>query len=358
MSGRQAILPVRPALALLFISLVGLLALAPATALGLTADFSFDPDDPLTNQTVEFSGAASDVTPGATIASWSWELGGDTTCDDRDEQEISCSFRHPGTPSVTLTVTDSLGGSDSKTRAIEIGDRPPSASIAVVPNDPVAGEPVTFVSTSADPDGSIAHQLWDLDGDGQFDDSSAVYVQRTFARAGPYDIGLRVTDDSGVSATSLITVIVGDAFGGGLIVERSGQSPGSASALRLMTPFPIVRMSGIVRRRGIRLRLLSVSAPVGASVAFRCRGRGCPFHRRNRTVKSKGSATSGAPGVVRVRRFRHRLVRAGAVIKVLVSSPGSIGKYTRFRIRRGRVPARQDRCLLPGSTDPISCPST
>jgi hypothetical protein len=58
-----------------------------------------------------------------------------------------------------------------------------------------------------------------------------------------------------------------------------------------------------------------------------------------------------------MRRFGHRLLRAGATLRVLVSSPGSVGKYTRFRIRRGRVPARRDRCLPPGGTIPIRCPS-
>jgi PKD repeat protein len=349
MSGRQANLPLG-ILALLLFSLVAPLVVAPASALALSADFSVHPDDPLTNQDVQFS--ATDPT----AISWNWVFDSDAECGDTNEQEVTCSFPHAGPRSVTLTVSDGVGA-DTTTQKIEIGNRPPSASIAAIPSDPVAGEPVTFVSTSTDPDGSIKRQAWDLDGDGQFDDSSAVYVQKTFPRAGSYTIGLMVTDDSNATAVSQISVIVGD-VAGGLIVEGSGQPPGSASALRLMTPFPIVRMSGLVRRRGIKLRLLSASAPAGASVAFRCHGRGCPFHRRSRIVKApKGTATSGSLGTVRLHRFGHRLLRAGAVVKVLVSSPGSIGKYTRFRIRRGRVPARDDSCLLPSSKEPISCPS-
>jgi hypothetical protein len=360
MSGRQAILPARPVLPLLFISLAALIAfaLAPAPAFALSADFSMDPGSPLTNQTIDFSGEVSDVIVGATIESWSWDLDGDGEFGDAGGQDVSRSFPRPGDRYVRLRVTDSFGNEDTRTRRITIGNRPPSASIAAIPNNPVAGQPITFFSTSTDSDGSIKRQSWDLDGDGQFDDSSDVYVEKTFPRAGAYIVGLAVTDDSNVSATSRITVIVADAAPGGLIVERSGQPPGSASALRLMAPFPIVRMSGLVRRHGIKLRLLSVSAPPGASIAFRCRGRGCPFHRRSRVVKpTKGSDTSAGAGVVRIRRFGHRLLRAGAVLKVLVSSPGSVGKYTRFRIRRGRVPSRQDRCLPPGGRDPISCPS-
>jgi len=350
--------PVRPVLSLLLLSFLASIAVAPATAFALDADFSIDPDNPLTNQSVEFTGEVSDLTVGTTIESWSWDLDGDGEFGDAEGREVSRSFSRPSDRLVRLRVTDSLGDQATKTREITIRDRAPSASIAAIPSNPIAGQPVTFFSASTDPDGWIKSQSWDLDGDGLFGDSSNVYVQKTFPRAGAYTVRLSVTDDSNVSATSKISVIVADAAPGGLIIERSGQPPGSASALRLMTPFPIVRMSGIVRKRGIKLRLLSVSAPLGAAVTVRCRGRGCPFRHRSRTIKpTKGSGASGRPGVVRLRRLGRRLLRAGAVLKVLVSSPGSVGKYTRFRIRRGRVPLRRDRCLPPATATPIPCPS-
>jgi PKD repeat protein len=359
-NGRQAMVPVRPVLPLIFITVAMAIAIAPSTAFALEADFSVDPDSPLTYQSVEFTGEASDVIVGATIQSWSWDLDGDGEFDDEQGQVVSSSFSRPGDRVVRLEVTDSFGNQDTEARSITIGDRAPSASIAAIPSNPVAGQPVTFFSTSTDPDGWIKSQSWDLDGDGR-SDSTKVYVEKTFPRAGQYTVRLTVTDDSNVSATSRVSVVVADAAPGGLIIERSGQPPGSASALRLMAPFPIVRMSGLVRRAGIKLRLLSVSAPVGASVALRCRGRGCPFRHRNKVVKprdpKKGSGASGSAGVVRMRRFGHRLLRVGAVIRVLVSSPGSVGKYTRFRIRRGRVPARKDRCLPPGGKTPIRCPT-
>jgi hypothetical protein len=46
------------------------------------------------------------------------------------------------------------------------------------------------------------------------------------------------------------------------------------------------------------------------------------------------------------------------VIQVFVSRPGSIGKHTRFGIRRRKSPTRRDRCLLPGSTIPTPCPAS
>ena len=53
---------------------------------------------------------------------------------------------------------------------------------------------------------------------------------------------------------------------------------------------------------------------------------------------------------------RRRLLRPGAIVKVRISQADTIGKFTRFRIRRGKVPRRTDRCLMPGSTRPIQCP--
>jgi hypothetical protein len=124
-----------------------------------------------------------------------------------------------------------------------------------------------------------------------------------------------------------------------------------------MSPFPVVRITGKVTKKGARIKRLTVRAPYGSTVAVRCRGRSCPFRRSNRKVTLTGSA-KGPAKTVRVRRLEHRLLRGGASIKVLVSRPGEIGKYTRFRIRGGQPPVRSDMCLTPGSTVPKECPSS
>jgi PKD repeat protein len=87
-------------------------------------------------------------------------------------------------------------------------DEPPTAGFTVSPTSPRPGKPVTFTSTSSDPDGAIASQDWDLDGDGQFDDSSAPQTSRTFANAGVYTVSLRVTDDGGATAETTRSIAV------------------------------------------------------------------------------------------------------------------------------------------------------
>jgi hypothetical protein len=126
---------------------------------------------------------------------------------------------------------------------------------------------------------------------------------------------------------------------------------------RLMSPFPVVRITGKVTKKGARIKRLTVRAPYGSTVAIRCRGRSCPFHRSNRTLRLTGSAKAPAK-TIRVRKLEDRVLRDGASIKVLVSKPGEIGKYTRFRIRGGKPPVRSDLCLSPGSTAPKECPSS
>jgi hypothetical protein len=41
----------------------------------------------------------------------------------------------------------------------------------------------------------------------------------------------------------------------------------------------------------------------------------------------------------------------------LVTKVSTIGKYTRFKIRSRKPPIRSDRCLMPGSSKPVDCPT-
>ena len=125
--------------------------------------------------------------------------------------------------------------------------------------------------------------------------------------------------------------------------------------LPLLSPFPVVRISGLVRKRGVLLRMLSVNAPLGSTVSVGCRGKGCPFRRRTQKVRASAK-TPRIPRPVRIRRFAKRLLHEGATIRVFVTGPGVVGKYTRLRVRAAKVPARIDRCLPPGKGPPIICP--
>jgi hypothetical protein len=123
-----------------------------------------------------------------------------------------------------------------------------------------------------------------------------------------------------------------------------GARGGSASD-RLAAPIMVVRFTGILTQRGARIRLLVVQAPRGASVSVRCHGGSCPVRQLRRVL-------TGA--TLRVRELE-RSLNAGSVVEVRIRVAGSLGKYTRFQIRRGKLPIRRDACLRPGSTRPASC---
>ena len=224
---------------------------------------------------------------------------------------------------------------------------PPAVSFTVAPGEPLVGQQVTLTSTSTDEEGPLTEHAWDLDADGNFDDASGSTVSGMFMSAGRHSIALRVTDMDGTSST-LTRVITVRAPDPPRTAGSEGRLPeaGSAPFLKLMSPFPIVRLAGEVVRDGARIRTLSVRAPSGARVMVRCRGGGCPAKRLQKPV---------ARGPVRFRSLE-RFLPAGSVLEVLVRRGDQIGKYTNFRIRRGRVPRRTDGCLPPNSMRGVKCP--
>jgi hypothetical protein len=212
---------------------------------------------------------------------------------------------------------------------------PPVASFKWFPPVPQTGEPVSIVSSSSDATSPISGIAWALGDDSPFQPGSAV-LYTSFPTPGPHVVRLLVTDGNGFSgmATETITVV----------------SP----RVLLMQPFPVVRIAGTETASGVRLRLLRVQqTPAGAKVTIRCRGRGCPVKSQRRF------AVANPRGVAPVdfRTFQ-RVLRAGVTLEILVSKPGSIGKYTRFTIRRHKLPIRVDTCLDPAGVNPVACPSS
>jgi hypothetical protein len=131
-----------------------------------------------------------------------------------------------------------------------------------------------------------------------------------------------------------------DEAGSGIVVGSSNET------LRMLTPFPVVRLAGRIQGDGVRITLLTVWGPVGSKITISCRGttRSCP--RAKTTIRATAQLT-------RFRAFQRRM-RAGTVLRIYITRPGTVGKYTRFTIRRQSSPLRRDGCALPNST-PITC---
>ena len=91
-------------------------------------------------------------------------------------------------------------------------DDQPEARFTYEPHAPEAGETVHFDGSLSNDDAGdpIVSWMWDLDGDGQFDDASGEDIDHVFTTPGKYDVGLKVTDADGDTDTATQTVVVKD----------------------------------------------------------------------------------------------------------------------------------------------------
>jgi PKD repeat protein len=302
-----------------------------------TASFTFTPTAPVVGQPVTFHSTSKD--PDGSIALEEWDLTGNGNFTDATGPTATKAFNVPGDAIVRLRVTDNRGATAIAAVTVPVGG-PPVASFNVS-SGPTAGRPVTFTSTSTDPDGAIANWQWDLDDNGLFNDAAGAVISNVFPFAGTYTVGLRVTDTSGLTDVAFHSVVVRAPAG----APRQPAVAGSRST-RLLLPFPIVRIAGRVSGNSTRISLLEVRAPIGSRIRVRCKGPGCPRHDIIRVV------TNHRP--VRFKKMVRRL-RPGAVVEVFVRAGGRIGKYTRFTIRRGKPPLRRDMCLPPTTGRPAAC---
>jgi PKD repeat protein len=297
-----------------------------------TAAFHRDPLESVLLETGQQATFTSDSTASAnnSITSSNWDVDGDGF-DDGSGTVLTHTFTTPGTKVVRLEVEQTNGERDIALMIFEV-NAPPVAGFVWSPGSPVAGGVVQLFSTSSDAEGALTKEAWELDGDGDFDDAFGSSAVASFG-AGDHEVALLVTDGDGVSRIIRRTITVAPA-------------PAAPAVPKLMSPFPTVRLVGVVVPRGARITLVEVrGGPRGARVTVRCSGEGCPFRSRRRVAEK---------GRVRLTNFTSVLV-GGARIEVFVRAPGVIGKYVAFRIRAGKRPLRADRCLMPGATKPTRC---
>jgi PKD repeat protein len=299
------------------------LALLPAgiARAAPVAAFTVSPAAPLSGEPVTFTSTST----GASSAAW--DLDADGRYNDASGSTAQRAFATPGRYLVSLQVT-AADGTATQSQWIQVANRPPLVSISYTPTAPLAQDTVTYAVAASDPDGSVASIGWDLNGDGIFTDATGPVASDVYPGPGAYPVAVAVTDNSGATTVA---------------------SEGVAVAARpptLLSPFPIVRLTTRGTRRGVRVLRLGVQAPPGSRITVVCRGRSCS--KRDEVRRARTSRAVRFPGV-------QRRLRAGVVIEVSVTAPGRIGKYTRFRLHRGRPPSRVDLCLVPGAARPSPC---
>jgi hypothetical protein len=113
---------------------------------------------------------------------------------------------------------------------------------------------------------------------------------------------------------------------------------------KLIRPYPTIRISGRLTAAGAKVTRLTVKAPKGVRITLTCRGPSCPVRKLARST-----------AVVHLPRFEREL-RAGTKLTITVSRRGHISKVTTITIRKGKRPARLDRCQYPGRSKLVRCP--
>ena len=232
----------------------------------------------------------------------------------------------------------------------------PKVDFTVAPATPTVGLAASYQAVLSPPN-RLATVEWDFDGDPGVFEAAGASVAHVYLTPGEKQVTMRVFKEGKGKGGKIDAVVTKTVFVNSLVATPPSEpappqpdagAPGNVDeATLLMIPFPIVRIAGRLLPRGAWVRVLSVTAPRGAVVTARCRGTGCPLRPLRRR-------SQGRP--VRIRSLERRLA-ARTSVDILVRQRGFVGKYTRFRIRAGgRSPLRDDRCLLPGSRTPVSCP--
>ncbi len=139
------------------------------------------------------------------INQWAWDFGDDSTATGADVQH---TYTQEGQYTVTLTVTDEFGLSDTLTMVDYIDALHPIYPVAGFSASVTSGDyplSVTFTDTSNMGTYEISNWLWDFGNDST---GSGSNVSMTYQRPGEFDVTLTITDEYGLSDTLIASSII------------------------------------------------------------------------------------------------------------------------------------------------------
>ena len=167
--------------------------ISPATVVAPGTAVSFD--------------ATGSTDPKGTITDYSWSFGDGTPVDDAGTStSVQRAYASRGTYTVTLTVTNNFGQTNTSTHTITVDD-PPTAAFTSSPATVAApGATVNFDATASAPGasgGTITDYSWNFgDGTPVDDTSGTAAASHAYASPGIYTVTLTATDDLGVTGTA------------------------------------------------------------------------------------------------------------------------------------------------------------
>lgn len=155
----------------------------------------------MSGETVQLDGTGSSD-PDGRVETHTWILGDGAVAYG---SRLSHVYVDDGIYMVVLTVTDDMGGTDSRSLFLQVDNRPPMPAIDGVEEvDTLVPADFTAEGT-LDPDGRVEGYFWDF-GDGA--GSSGWNVSHIYTTSGVFTVRLTVMDDDGRSASTNVTVLV------------------------------------------------------------------------------------------------------------------------------------------------------
>ncbi|MCD6573442.1 MAG: PKD domain-containing protein, partial [Thermoplasmata archaeon] len=168
-------------------------AVLNVTNLPPSASYSYDPKNASSYTMIQFFVSCSDKD--GYIVNYTWDFGDGST---GYGSNASHKYSKPGIYKVVLTVVDDLNSTASYSQEIKIENRKPSADFEFYPENPKAGEKISFKDLSSDLDGKIVSWHWDFGDETASNGRNATHA---YAKPGSYTVRLTVKDDDGGTAT-------------------------------------------------------------------------------------------------------------------------------------------------------------
>ena len=165
------------------------------------ASFDYSPSEPETNEIVNFNASGSSD-PDGSIEKYKWDFGDSST---GTGQKLAHSYSDNNAYTVTLTVTDDDGATNSTSKHVTVASLGPTAAFTYSPSTPTTQQTIQFTDESNDPDGSISSWQWSF-GDGG--SSTTQNPTHQYTDDGAYTVTLKVTDDDGATDSTSHSVTI------------------------------------------------------------------------------------------------------------------------------------------------------